>query len=600
MEPSHASPSGFAESDRPADVLPAGTSKGRRFSRQRIAIWGGFALLAALVAAVAVSLLRYDRAQALHRAEAELRGLTRVLEEHVARTFGETDSALSDLGQQLSGRLGSDAPSERDLNALLRQRAAHLPQVEYLYVEREDGSLLADTFDLPRGAEAEAPKRGLPTLHDGLEIAAPVRSAHSGHWVTPVKRQIYDAAGKFVGVVGAAMSQDYFNGVYRDLQIFPDDAILIVDATRGTLQLRHPPTDGQVGAPLGPSSALGLDANRRSAVSIEGDETPAARLTAFRRLADYPLVVGASRPLERVLAGFSDNYRRISAGAALLIALLGVLALLLHRDSLRRDGDRQSLAEVNANLEERVRTRTAELEQSNRELVSFSYSISHDLRAPLRAINGYAHLLDEEYGDRLDEGGHAYLARLRKASLRMGELIDELLKLANVSRQPLHIELTDVSTMAREILDEFAAQSSGRVVHIHVEDGLATEADPNLLRTALQNLLGNAWKFTRDSQPALIQVGGRPHGQERLFYVTDNGVGFDLAHAGKLFEPFQQLHRNAGFEGSGIGLASVRRIVERHGGSVWAESAPGAGTTIFFTLPRSPAIVRRPRERVQV
>ena len=132
-----------------------------------------------------------------------------------------------------------------------------------------------------------------------------------------------------------------------------------------------------------------------------------------------------------------------------------------------------------------------------------------------------------------------------------------------------------------------------------MEAGLTADADPTLIRNALENLLGNAWKFTRDSHPPIINVGGRPHGAEKLFYVTDNGIGFDMEHANKLFQPFQQLHKREGFEGSGIGLASVRRIIERHGGTVWAESSPGAGTTMFFTLPRSPALVRRPREKMQ-
>ena len=268
-------------------------------------------------------------------------------------------------------------------------------------------------------------------------------------------------------------------------------------------------------------------------------------------------------------------------------------------DITARKEAEQSQRNLNRELEARVRVRTAELEASNRELEAFSYSVSHDLRAPLRAINGFSHALAEDYGERLDDTGRNYLERLRKASLRMGELIDELQKLAGVSRHTLRIEHTDVTAIAREILDDLSTTAPERVVHTHVDSDLNADADPTLIRTALENLLGNAWKFSRDSHPTLIQVGGRAHGAEKLFYVTDNGIGFDMAHAGKLFEPFQQLHKRDGFEGSGIGLASVRRIVERHGGSVWAESSPGSGTTVFFTLPRSPAMVRRPRERLQ-
>ena len=581
---------------------PAGWFDARLRWRPRIAAWLAFAVLNAGVIVAAVSLIRFDHQQALQQTESDLQSLTRVLEEHVARSFGEAESAIAEIAALVAARGSADPFTERELHALLRQRAASLPEVDNLYVEREDGSLAAHSRDLtPADDAAPAPRRSLPhRLDERIEIGSPSRSADSGQWITPLSRQVFDANGKYLGTVGAAMSHAYFDGVYRDLQFSGRDTILILHAGRAITLMRHPPVDALIGRSVADSPAIGPDADARALVvtaPLDGDT--AERITAYRRLADRPLIVGTSRPVDDALADFREHRRRIVAAASLMVALLGALALLLHRDTVRRDEERQALAELNATLEERVRLRTEELEQTNRELLNFSYSISHDLRAPLRAINGFAHALEEDYGERLDDTGRGYVARLRKASLRMGDLIDELLKLASVSHRPLHIEHVDISAMARDILDELHSHARERLVHSHVQAELGADADAALIRKALENLIGNAWKFSRDSHPAIIQIGGRPHGDEHLFYVTDNGVGFDMEHAARLFQPFQQLHKRDGFEGSGIGLASVRRIVERHGGQVWAESAPGAGTTLFFTLPRTPAMVRRPRERRQ-
>ncbi|MBS0346127.1 MAG: hypothetical protein JSR69_06645 [Proteobacteria bacterium] len=566
----------------------------------RLAIWGTFALLATLIIAVTTSLVSYDRDQALRRSESELLNLTRVLEEHIARTFGEAEGAINEIAGLVAMRGGIDAFGPGELQALLHQRVPHLPEAETLFVEREDGRLAADAnSDTAAPDETATDKVAMPpVLKDGFDIGSPGHPQVGSRVSTPLTRQIFDAAGKYLGTAGAAISHAYFGAVYREAGLSDRDTILVIHATRQMVLIHHPQKDAVVGTPAPLPAALGASPGVRSLVLTGSNEAdPTESIRAYRRLADRPLIVAASRPVEDALADFYVHRQYVVAAAALMLTLLGSLAFSLHRFANLRDAEREALAELNASLEERVRQRTEELEQSNRELLSFSYSISHDLRAPLRAINGFAHALAEDYGERLDATGRDYIARLSRASLRMGELIDALLKLASVSRQALKITPTDVSAIAREILDEMAATTPERLVQYHVEDELLIDADPTLIRNALQNLLGNAWKFSRDSRPSIIQVGGRPHGEEQLFYVTDNGIGFDMAHAGKLFEPFQQLHARSGFEGSGIGLASVRRIIERHGGTIWAESAPGAGTTIFFTLPRSPAIVRRPRAR---
>ncbi|MGZ3416819.1 MAG: sensor histidine kinase [Polyangiales bacterium] len=240
-------------------------------------------------------------------------------------------------------------------------------------------------------------------------------------------------------------------------------------------------------------------------------------------------------------------------------------------------------------LEARVRMRTAQLEAANRELEAFSYSVSHDLRAPLRTIDGYGTALEEDLGDRLDEKARGHLTRLRSASSRMNVLIDDLLGLARVGRGDMRDEAIDVSALARSIADELARQSPDRRFEIVVRDGVSARGDASLVRAVLENLLGNAFKFTARAPVAKIEVGSTQEGERAVFFVRDNGAGFDMKYAAKLFAPFQRLHSVKDFPGTGVGLATVQRIVHRHGGRIWADSKPGEGTTFFFTLAPSAA-----------
>jgi len=230
-------------------------------------------------------------------------------------------------------------------------------------------------------------------------------------------------------------------------------------------------------------------------------------------------------------------------------------------------------------LERRVTERTRALEDANRELETFSYTVSHDLRAPLRAINGFSSALGD-YEHLFDEQAKHYLARIGAATLRMGNLIDDLLGLARLGRVRLALSVVDVSAMSREVVDELRELDLDRDVTVEIESGLEARADARLLRIVLQNLLGNAWKFTSKIASARVIVGRAGEG----FFVRDNGAGFDMAYIGKLFAPFQRLHTHDDFDGTGIGLATVQRIVHRHGGAITAEGSPGQGACFVFTL----------------
>jgi hypothetical protein len=234
-------------------------------------------------------------------------------------------------------------------------------------------------------------------------------------------------------------------------------------------------------------------------------------------------------------------------------------------------------------LERRVRERTEQLEQANHELESFTWSASHDLRAPLRAITGFQRILKDEHAQQLDTAGLRYLERIAGAAERMSILIDDLLALARMARAEMRPARVDFSGLLRTVADELATTHPEHVFDVRIQDDVNVVGDVRLLRYALENLLGNAWKFTRGSA-AVVEFRASEQDGETVYSVRDNGVGFDAAHANEVFEPFRRLHSADAFPGTGIGLATVQRIIRRHGGRIWADAAPGHGATFSFTL----------------
>jgi PAS domain S-box-containing protein len=271
--------------------------------------------------------------------------------------------------------------------------------------------------------------------------------------------------------------------------------------------------------------------------------------------------------------------------STVLIDIGGVPCLIsMARDVTDRLRAEEEIRNLNVTLEQRVRDRTAELEEAVREMESFSYSISHDLRAPLRAIAGYAKIVEEDYAAAIDAEGKRLLDRIAGGAIRMGELIDDLLDFSRIGRADLKKSLVDMGGMVRDALGEIPEVAAGRH-RIDIGELPPAVADRGLLRQVWVNLLSNAVKYSRQRDPARIEVGGAEEGDALHYWVRDNGAGFDMAYVDKLFKVFQRLHRDPAFEGTGVGLAIVARIVHKHGGRVWAEGAPGAGATFHFTLP---------------
>jgi PAS domain S-box-containing protein len=246
----------------------------------------------------------------------------------------------------------------------------------------------------------------------------------------------------------------------------------------------------------------------------------------------------------------------------------------------------EELSQHRHHLEDLVSQRTAELSTMNQELDAFSYSVSHDLRAPLRSMYGFSQALMEDYGDKLDDEGKNYLSRIKAASQRMGQLIDDLLNLSRISRSEFHSESVNLSELAKTIVDVLCRAQPDREADVVIQEGLMVKGDQHLLMIALENLLGNAWKFTSRQVRGRIEFGKTCLDGKDVYFVEDNGTGFNMAYAGKLFSPFQRLHSEKDFPGSGIGLSTVQRIILRHGGDIWANAEEGKGATFYFTLPQ--------------
>lgn len=259
-----------------------------------------------------------------------------------------------------------------------------------------------------------------------------------------------------------------------------------------------------------------------------------------------------------------------------LRAILPVLA--------RAEAVRQLRLEKKA-LARRVQERTAELEAANRELDAFAHSVSHDLQAPARSIKGFAQLLLEEPDSSLSERGQHFLRRIAEASEQMATLIEALLKLARLGRQTLYRQSVDVDAIVRRIVDLQCEEMMARKAEVRIEELPNCLADPLLVKQVWQNLIANAFKYSQKTEAAKIEIGGRPGKKETIYYVKDNGAGFDMKYAARLFQPFQRLHNQADFEGTGIGLSTARRILDRHRGRIWAEAEVGKGAIFYFALP---------------
>jgi signal transduction histidine kinase len=270
----------------------------------------------------------------------------------------------------------------------------------------------------------------------------------------------------------------------------------------------------------------------------------------------------------------------IIVGNALALLILLAAGFVIHRETGRRNLAEQGLKSIN----ERLERRTMELSETNHELESFSYSVAHDLRAPLRQIAGYSNVLSKDHGPALDAEASRYLEKIDEGARKMGRLVDDLLSLSKIGRQEILLQATALDSLLRQVVEELEPEYLGREVEWRIGDLFSADCDPGLMKQVFVNLLSNAVKYTRKRKNAVIEVGQMRQNDQRVFFIRDNGVGFEMQYVSKLFGVFQRLHKARDFEGTGVGLAIVQRIIRKHGGQIWAEAKLDEGATFFFTL----------------
>jgi signal transduction histidine kinase len=506
---------------------------------------------------------------------------------------GQIDGLLSSLDTALL-RMRRDWLMDRGTEAFagqVRETLDTLPEgfVDYISVVDATGHVVYNSL----GAESGVYVGDRPHFQaqraagDRLLVGTPVQSRLSGRWVFIVSRPVL-RDGVFDGTVHLLVSTNYVAQRLAALALDSGDMVALVHPD-GHLLARS--TDNASAMSLRvPADRPFLSDTRNLAGNFQFDSTVDQqwRIGGWRRLPDSGLVVVLGLSLEGILAPVLPALQRDRTiklvVSALLVGSGGLVVFLLGRVARSQS----ELRRLTAELEQRVAERTRELAMLNAELESFAYSVAHDLRTPLRSIHGFATVLEEEQAGTLGEKGHQHLKRIQSAAGRMGRLITDLLSMTQLSRATLKVAPVNLSGMAREIAAELQRLAPQRQVVWQIESGLRAEADPVLVRAVLQNLLGNAWKYTGQTVDARISFT-RESTRDGMhtFCVRDNGAGFDMAYVLQLFQPFKRLHANDEFEGTGVGLATVRRIVERHGGSVSGEGAVGQGAVFRFSLPQA-------------
>jgi signal transduction histidine kinase len=541
--------------------------------------------------------IRADQAETLESARHELGAVAAGMYVHMQAVLNDSLGAARAAAQAIDAHGDLDSITIAQASELMSRELSSGDYVRGLFLIG-DARFISVARDrrvhssevAPAWFDVAAQRQG--TVHIGATIPDPMESSQRA---IPISVRTVDSTGRVVWA-GALLGVEALDQLYESLAI--RDGVLSLTSTRGDILLRVPPLPQ-------PEASINLV---EAPVFREAAELPTSGgflegpspvvggtwVYAVRAVGAYRIAVSAGRDKQGILAPWRARTRSLiyvlGAVSLLFVALTGALKHFM--DRVERANT--NLAKLNSELETRVTARTAELQNANeqlaltnQELEAFTASASHDLRSPLGAIAGQAGLLRDELQASLSDTMRQRLDRIQSNVTRCADIVDGLLSLARISRESLLNERVDLSTLARSIVDELQQQQPARDVQCSIQPDLIVNADPRLMKSLLANLLGNAWKYTSRTAHARIELACSDAPDAAVFSVRDNGAGFDMAGAERIFEPFHRLHSAAEFPGVGVGLATVARIVHRYAGKVTVDSAPGRGTTFRFTLPNA-------------
>jgi signal transduction histidine kinase len=506
-----------------------------------------------------------------------------------ATTLKEKLDRLTDVSVSLASRVKfRQLVNERKWDEavqILKSVPNDFPFVDRLFLSDLDGTLWADTPALPnvRGKNFAERDWYLGVSQNWKPYVSGVykRAAEPRYNVFAVAAPIKAEDGSLAGILVLQVKVDFLLQWTTSIEVGPNGFVVIVDR-QGKIAShpKHPP-QGELldySRISGVQDLLSGDKNADhlsdTAFGIEG------KIVIYQSVPGYSWRAIVEQPMRDAFAAREENLKRLLSAYAVIGLISCALAYLILRFLTERRQAENEIRKLNKHLAER----SLEVEAANKELEAFSYSVSHDLRAPLRAVDGFSRIVLEDYASELSEEGRGFLNRVRENAINMGQLIDDLLAFSRLGRQPLKKESIVTTELARQVLDELKQEQNGRRIKASVADLPNCMGDPKLLKQVFVNLLSNALKYTRKCEVVHIKVGWEQINGEPVYFVKDNGAGFDMKYADKLFGVFQRLHRSEEYEGTGVGLAIVQRVINRHGGRIWAEAVIDNGANFYFTL----------------